>query len=162
VGDVAQVLGRGSSIQFEGESYELKPLTYDRIGQFEVWLEERALAAVERHQKRCGPGEYRERMAQAHRDIAACLYSWGGALCWQALNSDRGFCHALYLTLAGSAEVTPEWVKRLYTEQGETVAALFFGANFPKAPGATTETTAPVNGHSDSPRSAASSSTVTA
>lgn len=166
--DTTTMLGVGPTIEFEGQQLQVKPLNYLRIGQFEVWLEGKMYAAVERHKARWPDGEYQARMSQVARDIAGGACAWDGEHAYKAIRTERGFLEALYLTFL-KADDTPglprEAIERLYREKGEEVAGTFFRVNFPpKVPPPTKTTSPPPSGGdpSGSGTSSESPSTATA
>lgn len=138
MGDVSQALGAGSSIEFEGQVYQLAPLTYALQAKYETWLERRAVEAVRRQRSYLDDDEYQQKMTAVDRDIAAGIYSFGSKACQDASRSIHGLKELIRLSLAKNyPEVNHEFVDRLFDTKMQEAANAFMRANadpLPQAP----------------------------
>lgn len=73
----------------DGNTHRVKPLNLALMGQFEKWLESRALKAVIQHKDTLG-ASFQEAISAVSSDIIAGRYAFGGPDCQRALQSVPG------------------------------------------------------------------------
>lgn len=117
---MADLLGVGTELTLDGETYAVKAPTLLEQGRYQRWLEQRARESLDR-------ATYLDDVARATaqnavtRDIAAGEYEWGGDLCVKALRTEAGVVKLLEVVLG----VPPETARRLYdTRLGQIMAVL--------------------------------------
>lgn len=98
--EAAKVFGKGLSLTHKGKTYTLAPLTLDMLAMFEVWLEDRAFAKVERSRGRVSEDAYRERLDAVARLVASESFSHVGRLAFEASRSREGQIYLLFLQLS--------------------------------------------------------------
>ena len=130
MGDVARALAVGPDIDFEGRTYTLSPLTYELQAKFEVWLERRAVQAVERQKPYLADDDFRERSARVFVDIAAGVYSFGSPASVQAAGTLPGLKELMRLSLSKKhPDVDAAFVDRLVEAKQKEVGEAFQRAN---------------------------------
>lgn len=98
----AAALALARPFEFQGQTYQLRPLTYEDLARFSLWLEERAKAAAFRAM---ADGEDPKTIWGAFLDrVAAGAYEPGGDVFDQATRSNAGSRKILQLMLAPPAE----------------------------------------------------------
>lgn len=100
MGEAAQAGGKGPSLEHQGKQYAIAPFDLDMIQMFELWLEERAWAAVERLKHRITEGQYEKRLAVVARQIASLEYSYGSEAYASASQSVEGQKFITFLMLS--------------------------------------------------------------
>lgn len=103
----AAVLGLAREFEFDGRTLRFRPLTYEALARFGLWLEERAAAAL----FRAAAGGYADRaeLQAAHlNNVAAGEYEPGGAAFGRATNTPAGGRKVLALML----ELPPDEAER--------------------------------------------------
>lgn len=81
-------LALGREFEFEGKTYTLKPLTYEALARFSVWVEDRARLAADRGARAEGDREpWREALVKL---AAGGAFEPGGAAFGAALNTEAG------------------------------------------------------------------------
>lgn len=73
----------------DGNSHRVKPLNLALMGQFEKWLESRALKSVIQHKETLG-ASFQDAISAVSSDIIAGRYAFGGPDCQRALQSVPG------------------------------------------------------------------------
>lgn len=126
MGQTALLLGTPIPFEFEGQTFQVAPRDEDMQGQFEVFLEDRALAAIERHRPRddgrVEPGRfdfaaYFQQLEGFRKDCAVGLYSWDGPAAVMALAhaTGPGKKYLAYLQLVRlNPGVTQDLVARIF------------------------------------------------
>ena len=119
MGDTSRALGIGSSLVFNGKTYQVAPLTIDGRAYFETWLERRALAAVNRVNYD-DEAEKSSDKAAVYRDIASGVYSFGSSAFVKAAKSLPGQKQLLYLMMEagnpGNGDVDEHLVDKIFEE----------------------------------------------
>ncbi len=106
MGPSARALGIGAEFQFQGETYTLAPLTYEKLARYSVWLVERARKAVRRAARYTPQSELDRLQNLITRDEAAGHYEPFGRLFFEAQDSSVGQREILTLMLQnGDCEV---------------------------------------------------------
>lgn len=133
MGSTAKALGLGPTFEFEGDAYELKPLTFDGQARIEVELERTARERVKRSARYQSAAEVKEQLAEVNMDIATGQYEWGSAAMSKFLHSLSGLKLVLRLQMktADGRDVDEETVDRFLTAKMEEAAALLAEANDP-------------------------------
>ncbi len=128
--DILNALNIGTEIEHDGKRYAVTQMTFEQQGRFSLWVEQNALAFLNRSRTMMKPDEYREALGQLTRDVAAQRYEFGSPACLAALQTPRGAQYALYLVLNGNdRSVTEELAAAIFTAKCEEVAAAITRAN---------------------------------
>lgn len=99
MGEAAQATGAPRPVRYNGETYQLAPLSIPDLGLFEVWLEDRAYRKVERQRDRLDPVTYQERIDAVTRAVGADQFAYGSEAYGEAVRSEAGARHLFYLAL---------------------------------------------------------------
>lgn len=116
MGEYAKVIGShgppAAELQALGQSWSLTGATWQIKGQFEHWLEQRAIAAVKRHKppddfdpddetyQGLTPQEYSKQLREVFDAIAAGVYSWRSQVFFESLGEVLGSAKLLAFLLA--------------------------------------------------------------
>lgn len=115
MGEHADALGLGKTLEHEGKVYTFSPCDQTLKGRFEVWMEGRAWKRNERQAQHLSPVEHERRRQQLSRDIDSGVYSWESEVWAQAVNTVEGRVQLLKLSLeAAHPRITDEEVAKLY------------------------------------------------
>jgi hypothetical protein len=121
---LADALGVGHALTFEGKTYTLRKPTLYEQGLFQRWLEQRAHDAVERGTE---PEEKKDRRHNAiYRDSALGYYEWDGPCAMEALWTPAGLAQIVAIVCREQG-VDDELAERIVAEQIKRVAAIILG-----------------------------------
>jgi hypothetical protein len=123
--EFSRALDQGSTLEFEGKTYRLAPLTFLSFAAFEQWMIRRAWRAAEQSAKWLPVHLAEARLDAVTRDVAAGVFSWGSRLCGEASQTAPGQKYLLFLMLAGDPanEATEELADRIMEEKYREAAA---------------------------------------
>lgn len=140
--EAAKALATGQIIEFGGLIYRLKPFDLDMASMFEVWLENEAWKAVERHRGRIPDEVYQGRLDAVSRLVAAQAFAYGGELAARSALTMKGQSYVLFLMLLGggnedvSERLAHDMMQQAYAE----IQARMREANYdPNSPSPKTE-----------------------
>jgi hypothetical protein len=150
MGDTAHALGLPTGFDFEGKHYNIAPQPrYDVQAHFEVWLEQRARAALKRAKQTptnpqgLSEEEYQSCMTALTGEIAAGAYSFGTAISAKAMTTQMGQKQLLYLMLKAEPQehdVDMPLVEKIFAKMLDEVMQILAEMNDPNfqapAPGA--------------------------
>lgn len=123
MGDVSKVLGKGSTLEFQGKVYQVAPLTYELQAKFETWLERRAVQAVQKLKNLYSSEEYSAALAGVNGDIASGKYSFGAPASIAAGRTMPGLKEILRITLnKNHPEVDEAFVDALWDAKEKDLA----------------------------------------
>ena len=144
VPSIADLLGVASQFTHDGKTYELREPTLLEQGKFTRWLEQRAREAVFRATDMSRDQQERAERS-VMRDIAGCVYEWGGEASMTATLTPAGMARLVYIVLSTNhPEVTPEIAAEMVDTRMREIAAILTGATAdPKAPVSYTHLTLP-------------------
>lgn len=116
MGQISQSLGLGSELEFEGTVYKLSPWSYKIQGEFELYLQRKAVDAVRSLRPVLSQEEYDERMDRVVRDINVGVYTFGSKEVAAAMNSLPHLKHLFLLQLkhAGQLQATSALVDKVF------------------------------------------------
>lgn len=120
---MANALGVGHQIEFEGKTYTLAPFSFRLIAHFEQWVKQMAWAEVEEdrilvEQGVISPDVYQARHAEISSLIASKQHRKGGKLFAGMLGTIAGQIRMAYLMLwDNDKSVTPAMVERLFEQR---------------------------------------------
>lgn len=116
--------GAGVPMVIDGQTYTLCPLTLKDKGEFEYWLEQRAIAGVKRLFGN-DPDELREQRQHVNDNVAAGTYAFGGEVFQKALRQQDGLMELFRLMLRKHHGLTSEQVTELIgKDPNEAVRAM--------------------------------------
>ncbi len=122
--DEQRLLGVGSEIEFEGKTYTMAPLTYELQAKYVAWLKKRAVMSIKEQREYLTDEEYKEKMDNVDRNMAAGVYGFGGKVCVDSVRSMDGLKELVRLTLAKNyPEVNHEFIDRLFETKMEEATA---------------------------------------
>lgn len=126
---IADLLGLGRNITFEGTTYTLRKPTLLQEARFSRRLEQRAMDAVARQTGI--PDEDRDKLIRAvTRDIAAGYWEVDSPGYVEALSTPDGMAHMLYLTLsADHPDVTEERARDLVGHAMKEISVVLMASN---------------------------------
>jgi hypothetical protein len=99
MGQLADALGIGASISYNGKTYQIAPWTFEIQGKYERYLEEQAILAVRRNKHMLPEDEYGSALKGVMQDIAAGEYSFGSDLLARSLKKLPHITYLIYLCL---------------------------------------------------------------
>lgn len=143
--EIARTLGLPRPFRFEGRDHPVAERDFYVEGLFELWLEQQAADAVERHKERMHPAVYADHLAGWRRDCASHVYAFGGPEAVKAMYSMPGAKHLAFLQMRqASKDATEELVERISRDPEawrRLTAVVWFGEhgeadNDPLAPAA--------------------------
>lgn len=129
MGQTAALLGIPTEFSFEGKSLRVVPRNLDIESAYEDWLEQEALAWVQRRAPdmarpgelrpgRLSPVEYQMQLEGLRRDGAAQVYAFDGPVCLQSLFTPRGRKELAYLQLGyANPTIDRNLVDRLFNDE---------------------------------------------
>lgn len=130
MGQIAQALGQGPTLQYDGQTYTLAPWSYDIQARFERYLEAEATLAARRMAEHLPLEEAKQLLKDVHRDVTAGLYTFGTETVAEALKSLRHLQYLLWLTLLPNhPEVKLDTARKMMDEQLEQVMQAMSDAN---------------------------------
>ncbi len=113
----AALLGLPVPFEYNGATYQVAPFDFEAEGLFALELERRALAVIDRHAQRLGPGVAMTQYAEWRDACAAGRYDYPGACAWEFLMTRDGRQYQAYLQLVRlNPRVTRELVAAIYDE----------------------------------------------
>ncbi len=122
MGQVSSALGLGSQIDYQGQTYNLSPWTYEIQGQFELYLQEHAMKSAKQLGKYLDPVEAKNLILETKRDIDVGEYSFGGTLLARAVSSVQHLPYLTWLMIRKNhKEVKLELVKQMFKEDFERI-----------------------------------------
>jgi hypothetical protein len=145
MGAVAQALGKGSILPYQGKDYPLAPWTLNVQGDFELHLEQEARKQLRAACKELMPDEASDMRRVVMQDITAGVYSFGGSAAFKSMTSARHMPYLLYLQLRDGAKsedrhlITPELARQMAEEDADACLDAMTSAN-PTKPAKTPET----------------------
>jgi hypothetical protein len=138
--NVSDILGVGPSLEFEGVTYHVKPLTFELQAKFEQWLRRRALKSAQEdfEARQMSRDAYNATLTGIRRDWAGGVYAYGGEVSIDAMKTMPGIKEFLRLSLSKDhPEVDAEFIDRMMEAQMEEVSHALAEANadpLPKTP----------------------------
>lgn len=99
MGKVAAALGLGTSFEVNGKTYSLSPWTYKIQGEFEKYLERKAVEAFQAVAPLMTPEERAHELKALRQEITGGEYSFGSDAVAKALNSVVHLTYLFYLML---------------------------------------------------------------
>jgi hypothetical protein len=118
MGQTSRVLAVFPDFEYAGKRLKVERRTYETEGKIEVWLEERALAAVQRHADSLSPYEYHELLRIWDEDVAACVYSFDGLAYHKAMTTSAGlFARCLLDLKQANPRVSEDFVRGLWDDE---------------------------------------------
>lgn len=76
MGEISRALGQAEEVEHKGKKYKLSPLTFEAMGEFELWLEDRAWKALQRQRRHFAPQDFTAKEQALIESIAAGKYSF--------------------------------------------------------------------------------------
>src|ERR1700722_6055517 len=154
--ETAKALGLGQSFKFEGVDYKIAAPEYEYTGEFELWLENRALDKIERQRGKIPEDIYRARHEAMVARVGSGVFERGQPEHQKAMESYEGLKEFMWILMRPvnpgiKRDVVEKMFQVAYQDMMARVALAIAEANPPKAQAAT----------SDSPPSAPSSPTAT-
>lgn len=99
MGKVSTALGLGTSLEYDGQTYNISPWTYRIQGEFEKYMERKAVETFKLLSECMTPEERAVELAALRREIVSGEYSFGSDTIARALNSVGHLTYLFYLML---------------------------------------------------------------
>jgi hypothetical protein len=116
--ELAKALGLSNTVTIEGKEYKMCAPDLEILGEFEIWIENRALSKVERTRGMVEESIYQERHREVMQMISSEMFSVGKPAFAEASTSHDGLCHILYLCLKReNPSISKDMVKRAYESE---------------------------------------------
>ena len=150
--ETAKALGLGQKITFEGVDYRIAAPEYGYLGEFELWLENRALQKVERQRGRIPEDVYKARHDTMVARVGAGTYERGQPEFQKAMESHEGLQELMWCLMEPvNPGIERSLMTRMFSEAYADMLARVAlavkeirGAEVPNAPAqAESETTSP-------------------
>lgn len=130
MGQISNVLGLGSELEYKDKKYVLSPWTYLIQGQFERYLEFEAVKALNNMKAFLTEDEYRTELRQLRREITDKEYSFGSDRVAAALANPPHLRQLLFLMLKPNhPEVTLELAAEILVNELEHAYEAITAAN---------------------------------
>lgn len=130
MGQVSTALSIPVTFDHLDKTYSLSAWNYKIQGQYERYLEDRAVQACRRMMRSLSPDEAEQALASVQRDIACGIYSFGSDQVAKSLKSLENLKHLFYLQLHDNhSEVKPKLVEELFETRSEEMLELMSRAN---------------------------------
>lgn len=107
----ADLMGVGKKFVFEEKEYEVKPLNQVQQGQYQRWLEDRALAAILRDTD-SPPDMVKSDRREFVHDRAAGIYEWLGDVAEKARGTWSGAAKYLEIALSIDADTARRMIEK--------------------------------------------------
>lgn len=114
----------------DGQKHKVKPLTLGLMGQFEKWLESRALKSIVDHKATLGES-FQSAISAVSSDIIAGRYAFGGADCNRALQSLPGMI-ALVSIMLGVDEIRAKYLVENEAQELKVVMDQMISESMPR------------------------------
>ena len=130
MGQIAKALGAGANFEFKGVHYKMAPWTYRILGEFELFLQEKALRNMRKMRSFLTSEEYNELVKETRRDLDVGLYTFGSDKVKQALQSSENLKRLIFLCIqVGHSEISEELVQDMWDTEAEMLLQKMDEAN---------------------------------
>jgi hypothetical protein len=122
--DTSKVLGLGQQFTFEDKTYKIAAPEYKYLGEFELWLENKALQKIERQHGKIPEDVYRARHDAMIAKVGSGAYERGQPEFQKAMESHEGLQQFMWVLMEPvNPGITRDVVDRLWAAAYEEMMA---------------------------------------